>query len=467
MLKKFLFSLLCISFLCDFCFSAQELSLKKAVDLALANNPQILAARKIYESSQYTAGAALGLFLPRIDISGGMFKMYGSTFLDPKGLKDNMREISALSQELINGSITPEQYLSKLVSEIPSMEDKAVTDTISRAAATVIQPIFTGFKITAAAKTASLLEDAAKINLNNTQNIITASVIESYYRVLLAEDVLRIRINYRDDVKKHVSDAENLFNAGIISKSNKLRAEVALAEAQRDLHDSVSDKDLAFTLLSNDIGISIDEKETVLSAPMKMAQDIKSLDYYLSKADADNGVLKLLTIQKNILKQKYNVSVGALLPNVSLVGEYQILQDDLFFFEPEWSVGLTATMNIFSGGADYNRIKASKKDLEAVEEQIKSARNLINTGVRKLYNQCQKAKRDYEALSASLELARENLKLSNAAFKVGAGTSLEVLDAELSLKKIKTQQAEAIFDYNSAYADLLTLCNQTQVYFNQ
>jgi outer membrane protein TolC len=183
------------------------------------------------------------------------------------------------------------------------------------------------------------------------------------------------------------------------------------------------------------------------------------MEYYLSQAAANNVSLKLLESRKKMLKQKHKAAVGGLLPNVAAVGEYQILQDKLTFVEPEWAVGLTASVNVFGGGSDINEIRAAKSEIAAIEAETKNVTNLILTAVKKLYHQCETAKKDYEALEMSKSLAEENLKLYRASFKEGLATSLEVVDAELALSKIKIERAKAVFDYNAAFANLLNVCS--------
>jgi outer membrane protein TolC len=251
----------------------------------------------------------------------------------------------------------------------------------------------------------------------------------------------------------------------MISKANLLKAEVALAQAKKDYQKSLNDKELASILLNNTLGIKTEALE--LSAPMEMISGLKDADFYALKALNDNGALKLLNDKKLMLKQKHKAAVGSLLPAIAAVGEYQILRDDLTMLEPEWAIGVTASVNVFGGGADFYSIKASKAEIEAVDAQIKNVQNLIYTGVKKLYQTCISAKEDYEALEINRTLAEENLKLYRASFKEGLATSLEVVDAELELAKIKTEQAKAVFDYNGAYAGLLNICAQSEAWFAQ
>jgi len=50
------------------------------------------------------------------------------------------------------------------------------------------------------------------------------------------------------------------------------------------------------------------------------------------------------------------------------------------------------------------------------------------------------------------------LKLARLSFKEGMATSTDVIDAELSLGNVKTEQLKALLDYNTALVNLLSAC---------
>jgi outer membrane protein TolC len=343
-----------------------------------------------------------------------------------------------------------------LEQSIPSFEKKVLDDTFVRLMATAAQPIFTGFKVSANAQVKKIEKTISEINLKNAKNSVITSAVEDYYRVKLADKVIQIRKDLLGNIENHVANAQKLFDAGMISKANLLRAEVALAEANKDYQKALMDKELACILLDNTLGIKTEGLE--LSTPMEMLEGAQPGGYYVSKAAENNSSLKLLDGKKQMLRQKHKAAVGSMLPNIAAVGEYQILQDKLTMVEPEWALGLTATFNVFGGGSDLSEIKAAKAEIAAVDAQIENIKNLIYTGVKKLLHQCETAKKDFEALEANKSLAEENLKLYRASFREGLATSLEVVDAELALTKIKIDQAKAVFDYNAAYAALLNIC---------
>ncbi len=446
-----------------FAGDSSQLSIKQAMDLALKNNPEIHSAQQMLESAAHNASAAKGRYLPRIDVLALASKINDPIMLDLNDIRSSIIGASAASYAGAGGA-DPSAFRSGLESSIPSFEKEVLNDTFVRVMATVVQPIFTGFKVSANAQVKKQEKFVSEINFQNAKNSVLTSVIEDYYRVKLANKVIEIRKDLQSNIEGHVSNARQLFDNGMISKANLLRAEVALADAKKDYQKSTMDKELAVILLNNTLGINTNN--LTLTDTMEMLPNNYDEVYFTEKAAQNNNTVKLLESKKIMLKQKHKTAVGNLLPNIAAVGEYQILQDKLTMVEPEWAVGLTASINVFGGGSDINEINASKAEIAAVDAQIANVKNLIYTAVKKFHHQCETAKKDYEALESNKALAEENLKLYHMSFKEGLATSLEVVDAELALTKIKIDQAKAVFDYNSAYANLLSICSMSEEEFN-
>jgi Outer membrane protein len=428
--------------------NAQESSLtvENAIKYALKNNPAIIAAAKNAEASAHGESAAKAKYLPSVDVTALGVKLDDAIYID----------LNEIRSAVIGAGIISGGNPSVLEQSIPSFEKKISDDMYMRVKATVTQPVFTGFKISANSEIKKIERTVSEVKLKASKNFVVTSVIEDYYRVKLTDKLIEIRKDFLENIENHVSNAQKLFNNGMISKANLLRTEVALAEAKKDYQKAMMDKELAAILLDNTLGIKIEG--ALLSSPMEMIDGRKNSGFYVSKSENNNTSLLLLNSKKLMLKQKHKTAVGNLLPSVAAMGEYQILRDKLMITEPEWTIAVQASINIFGGGSDINEIKASKTEIEAIEAQIEDARNLIFTGVKKLYHQCETAKKDHEALEANKTLAEENLKLYRASFREGLATSLEVVDAELALTKIKIDQAKAVFDYNAAYANLLNIC---------
>jgi len=72
-----------------------------------------------------------------------------------------------------------------------------------------------------------------------------------------------------------------------------------------------------------------------------------------------------------------------------------------------------------------------------------------------------KALEQFEALDASLALAEENLRVRRRGFEEGLATSLDVVDAQLTLSGVHVERLVAAFDFVVALAELLEASGQS------
>jgi len=66
----------------------------------------------------------------------------------------------------------------------------------------------------------------------------------------------------------------------------------------------------------------------------------------------------------------------------------------------------------------------------------------------------QNAKEKYEKVKTNIALAKENLRQNEKRFETGLGTSLEVIDAELSLEKNLIESKNALYEYYKSLSEL-------------
>lgn len=73
----------------------------------------------------------------------------------------------------------------------------------------------------------------------------------------------------------------------------------------------------------------------------------------------------------------------------------------------------------------------------------------------------EQARRQFLAMAAGIELAQEVLRLRQAGLREGTSTPLDLIDAQVNLAKVQTEQAQAANDYVTALAQLLESSGQS------
>lgn len=470
-MKKYCAILLCLLFGFNSALYAEySLTLAEALKCAIANNELINASAKTKEVSKYHLKAARGKHYPNIYVEGSVNKINDPiilTLTDARAAVIGASVATFKSATTYSAGGTPppdpvvDGYKKQLEDKIPDFDMKFQEDLFYKLTAGVVWPLYTGGKIAANSQAKKAELAISEMEYNKTLNSTITSVIESYFRAKLAQEARDIRQDYLDDIIQHNDNAEKLFKVGMISKANKLRAEVALAQATREYQKSERDLQLALVVLSNIIGVELDKVK--LSTDFKQIEDVKEAEYYEDIAYSNNITLKDMQQKKEMLNQKKRAIRGNFLPTIAAFGKYEIYKDNLTMFEPEWVAGLNARLDIFKGGEDYDEYKAYSKQVEVLDLYIQNANKMIDTAVKKYHHEAEAALEQYESLKSSQDLTEENLNLYKKSFKEGLATSIEVIDAELALEKVRLDQSQALFDFNVAYAKLIDICGNSQI----
>ena len=125
-------------------------------------------------------------------------------------------------------------------------------------------------------------------------------------------------------------------------------------------------------------------------------------------------------------------------------------------------MGVVAEWNIFHGGETAGKVaeaKATQREVLSLQNQAVQNISLL---VEKRYREYQHAKGRLESLKKTEELAKESLEDQQKVFNAGMGTSLDVVDAQLSLERLRIAMLKANYDATMALAGLLETSGQVE-----
>lgn len=441
-----------IIFIANVCFG-KNLSLDEAIQMALSQNKESLAAAESVESSSYEAKASYGRLLPQLSLEGKYTVLNDPITLDVNDIRTAMISSSVAAATYSGAAAANISALKATLNRsLPSFNMEVQEKSYANLSAIVTQPLFTGGKIWANINAKKEELNISQQANKNTRNKIITETVTNYFRVQLLKALTSIRTELVKDLEEHVSHADKLLKQGMISKANKMRADVALAEAQREEFKAKKDLDLSYILLANTLGSTF--KDFELTSSM-FTSKVKNLEDYTQKGLEQNPNLAILEHKSKQLDEKYVATRANFLPTIAAFGKYEIYKDNLTLFEPEWAVGIMMKLNLFEGGSDYNSLQSVNSQKMALRYITENARELVQTEIQKYYHDLKTAEEQLRSLESSRAMAEENLRLNRLSFDQGVATSLEVIDAELALGKVKTEQSKALYDFDVALVNLL------------
>jgi outer membrane protein TolC len=98
---------------------------------------------------------------------------------------------------------------------------------------TVTQLLYAGGGVRSAIKSSQLAREAALLDLENVINDALLQVRTGFYSVLLAREQIKVQESNVQLLQEQLKTATDRFEAGTVSSFEKLRAEVAVANANR------------------------------------------------------------------------------------------------------------------------------------------------------------------------------------------------------------------------------------------
>jgi outer membrane protein TolC len=461
-IKLCLLSILGLAFSME--LSAQKISMEQAVATALERNQKIMQFRERIEQKKFSEMESWGNFLPQISITGSYTHLNKNLEIDLGPIRDAMIQLQTGNQvtfaTLQNPALTAQQKAAiaaqakaGLEAALPPFTSEFKKQDYKTATFVGIQPLFLGGKLWAAKNAAKDELISSEIELKKTKDEIIQETVNNYLSVVLVSDIIKTRGDVLADIKRHRERAEKLLKEGLIANYNLLRAKVAESEAERALFDDQNKLTVAYLALKNSMGLTTEEIEVNDSLTYKPLPD--SLSIYFEKAMSNNSILKIINIKKEAVDEKYAADRANFLPQVAAFGKYELYPEYLSLLEPRWAVGININFNLFNGFKDYSKLQNTvhlQDELKYLEADTKSKIGLL---INKTYKDILNARERYTRAEDGVALAEENLRLNEKRFETGLGTSLEVIDAQLSYEKIKLDRKAALYDYYKAINDLL------------
>ena len=431
------------------------------MQLALDGNPTVKALEYEEKAAKRERQAAIGLFMPKINVRGAYTYLGKDIKIDlnnGKGAVSDManQTISTIMQNpTLAGIIQP--MLPDIQSGLNSLLGLDWAYTIQNRSfgfvgGDVTMPIFMGGKIITANKAAKLNESAVKEQGSQVRNALMSEVVERYFGYALALNAVDVRKQVVAGMEQHLRDIESLEKNGMVAQTERLYVEYKLNEARRDLQNAELQAETIGNALCNTLGT---DAVSIPVSAMFVLDTVEPLTYYQDIAGDSNPLLEQIDIKRQLAKQNANLQRAEFFPEIVAMGGGTFYNYQVTNILPRWAVGVGFSFKIFDGLNREYKYSAAKQTVRRVEALQDKAGNDISVLVEKLYNQMENYRTQMASIEASLAFAEEYLKTKNAAFLEGMSSSTDLIDAELNLAKVKTERIEAAYRYDVSLAQLL------------
>jgi outer membrane protein len=115
---------------------------------------------------------------------------------------------------------------------------------------------------------------------------------------------------------------------------------------------------------------------------------------------------------------------------------------------------LVLSLPVFTGFGRSLRLSQARAQQDDADEEVRARRLLVRSDVQARHLGLQTAFQAIAVQASSRDAARDQLRLAQDRYRLGAGTALELSDAQNAVQRAEGDYVNAVYDYHKAMAAL-------------
>lgn len=392
-----------------------DMTLENCIRLALGNNPEIKAAFQDILAADARIKQVWSNYFPTISWQTGY------TRLRQLQLSDALGENLEFNYYLL-GQASLQQMLY----------DFGVTQN----QATIRKLDYEGYKKTFQA----------------TVNDVIYQTKDAYYSVLYAYENRRVARETVDKYQLFYNQAKAFYTTGMNPKVDVTIAETNLSNAKLKLIQADNAVNLAIAKLNNIMGVPFIEKYEILDR-LKYRPINLTFEQAIEIAREARPELKRAEIRVEAVNQTVKLTKKSYLPTLSIEAQYQ-RGGKTWTSNYGFNIGGYLTFPNVNGMLIHNEIKEAKYLYDRELANALNTQNTIYLEIQDAYLKVEEKRNQLPVAILQVKQSKENYELSFGRYRVGEGTANELKDAENTYEQSQLTYYTALYEYNSARAQL-------------
>ncbi len=315
-------------------------------------------------------------------------------------------------------------------------------------AATISQPLFSGFSTVNSVKSADSTVRAQQNTLSNVEQTVFLEASTAYLDVLQNQAIVDLQKNNEKLLKKRLDETVERFNVGEVTRTDVSQARARYSQARSDRIAAEGDLEASKSVYTKIIGSKPDK----LSSPKINDFLPKTFEEALDYTKSNNYAIK--SAKETLNAKIYDVSAktGELLPQVSLDGRLSNTQTsgDMYDEDPDVDnaeIGVNMTIPLYEAGKTRAKIRQSKYLKWQAQEQVLEAERQAVADVTSAWEYMVANRAKIKSIKDQVkanEIALDGVQKEEA---LGNRTILDVLDAYQELLNSNVEEVKARRNY--------------------
>lgn len=324
----------------------------------------------------------------------------------------------------------------------------------------VMQPLFTGFKLSGSYDLAEQSAGATSEEYNKDRSDLVFNIKNSYWNLFKATQLKKVADENVEQIKAHVNDAKNLLRAGMLTENDVLKLEVQLSDAMYRQVDADNGVKLSMVTLNNVMSIPLNTEIEIASETGLNPKSYEDLNSLISSANEKRPEIKAADFRVKASEAGVKIAQSSWYPQISLVGNYYYSRPNQRIlpaqdkFNGTWDAGVNLSLNVWDWLTTSHQTEQAEATLTQSIDMMGTIKDNITLEVTQNYLNVNQAKQKIQISKQAVEQAEENMRVTSDKFRNGLALSSDAIDAEVALLVAKTNYTNSIVDYELAKARL-------------
>ena len=402
-----------------------HLTLDKAIELALSENPTMKVAEKEIELKEVSKTEAWQNLLPTVSLTG---------------------------------SVTYNIKVAEIKTSMGSFKMGMDDSNTWNGALQVSLPLYAPAVYQTMSLTKSDLQLAVEKSRGSKIDLVN-QVTKAYYQLMLAQDSYNVLNENYKLAETNFNIVNAMYEQGRVSEYDKISAEVQKNSAWPSVVSGKNAVEIAKLQLKVLMGITADV-DLVIDDNLKNHETEMTMAANNEIDLSNNSSLRQIDMQGELLGRQRKLMKTSYLPTLALVGSYQYQSMSNTNWEINkfnWSnaSSLTLSLNIpIFKASNQTQLKSNKiQQYQLAETRINTER-MLGMQAQSYIDNMTKSAEQLQSNKNAVELAQKGLEISQKRYDVGRGTILELTNSQVSLTNVKLSYNNTIYDYLVAKSEL-------------
>ena len=430
---------------CTTVHAQRIMTLEECVAAARQGNTRANDARKDILMAKEQQKYARSKYFPTLTASAFHFR--SSDYLAKYQVLDQ-EDLNELNEQ-IDGSFTIEDFTIGII--------KKGTNS----GLTLIEPLYTGGRITNYNKLADLQVDARNLQRDVADDQIVMDTEFLYFKILELHHTDKMLDAMEKELENIHQDAVNIWENGIVNKNDVLSVELVIDQLSALRIKSQNGCRLLRRALAKYIGMPDEDidVDTTLNREI-IAPQLLAVNTETALENRSETRLLDLYVEKSILERK--IAKANMLPVLAVGGTANYSK----FTTQNWNsrlmgfVGVQMPLSAF--WSERHEYKRKKIEEQKANEFRKDKRELISLQIQDAYDNLVSSYNQTQIAQKSITKAEENMRMNREYYKEGLTTMTVLLDAQRQQQQALTQYYAAVSEYLQAKTRYLILTGRRQ-----